>query len=83
MFVAAVLYTWLYNNTRGSLLLTTIFHAAGNTAAVFLPMANTVSGSNLSVLIIAIVLEILVVVVVTVIAGPARLSRSEPKQVQE
>ena len=73
VFVAAVLYTWLRNNTRGSLLLTTIFHAA----------ANTASGSNLSVLIIVIGLEILVAAVVTVIAGSARLSRSEPKQVQE
>jgi membrane protease YdiL (CAAX protease family) len=81
--VDAGLYTWLYNNTGGSLLLTTIFHAAGNTAGVFLPMPNTVSGNNLSVLIVIIGLEILVASVVTVIAGPARLSRSEPKQVQE
>ena len=27
----AVLYTWLYNNTKGSLLLVTFLHAAGNT----------------------------------------------------
>ena len=60
----AVLYTWLYNNTRGSLLLVTIFHAAGNTAGVFLPIANTVSGSNLNVLVIAIGLEILTAAVV-------------------
>ncbi len=73
VFVAAVLYTWFYNNTRGSMLLTTIFHA----------VANTASGSSLSALIIVIGLEILVAVVVTVITGPARLSRSEPKQVQE
>lgn len=79
----AVLYTWLYNNTKGSLLLTTISHAAGNTAGAFLPMANTVSGSNTGVLIIAIAIEILVAVVVTVIAGSARLSRTEPMQVQE
>ncbi len=78
----AVLYTWLYNNAKGSLLLTTIFHAAGNTAGVFLPMANTVSGSNMGVLIIAIAIEILAAIVVTVTAGPARLSRMEPMQTQ-
>ncbi len=71
----AVLYSWLYNNTKGSLLLVTICHAAANTAGVFLPVANTVSGSHTNVLIIAIVLEILAAAAVTVLAGPARLSR--------
>lgn len=32
----SVLYSWLYNNTRGSLLLATLFHASGNTAGFFL-----------------------------------------------
>jgi membrane protease YdiL (CAAX protease family) len=82
VFADAILYTWLYNSTRGSLLLTTIFHAAGNTAGVFLPIANTTSGSNMGVLIIAIVIEILVAIVVTVVSGPERLSRTEPRQTQ-
>lgn len=34
----AILYTWIFNNTRGSLLVATLFHAAGNTAGVFLPI---------------------------------------------
>lgn len=76
-----ILYTWIYNNTRGSLLLVTILHAAGNTAGVFLPLANTVSGENLNSLLLAIALEIGVAVLVIFLAGPARLSRSEPKQV--
>ena len=79
----AILYTWVYNNTRGSLLLVTILHAAGNTAGAFLPMANSVSGENLGVLIFAIVIELVVAVAVTLYAGPARLSRTEPKQVFE
>lgn len=37
----AVLYTWLFNHTRGSLLLTSIFHAMQNTAGVFLPIGGT------------------------------------------
>lgn len=78
----AVLYTWLFNNTRGSLLLVTLFHAASNTAGVFLPTANTQTGSNQNALIIQIALEILVVAVITLTAGPARLSRTEPVQVQ-
>lgn len=77
-----ILYTWLYNNTKGSLLLTTIMHAAGNTAGVFLPMANTLSGSNMGTLVFVIVIEVLIAILVTVVAGPERLSHREDKQVQ-
>ncbi|MFW5942899.1 MAG: CPBP family intramembrane glutamic endopeptidase, partial [Chloroflexota bacterium] len=77
----AVLYTWLYNNTRGSLLLVTIFHAAGNTAGFFLPVANTVSSNNIGALVIAVVLITLIALVVTVHAGPERLSRADIKQI--
>lgn len=79
--VDAILYTWLYNNTRGSLLLVTIMHAAGNTAGVFLPMASTMSSENLGALLIAIALEIVIAAIVIFTAGAARLARAEPKQV--
>ena len=78
--VDAILYTWLFNNTKGSLLLTTLFHASGNTAGVFLPIANTVIGSNLGTLVFQVVIEILAAIVVIIITGPARLSRTEPVQ---
>jgi membrane protease YdiL (CAAX protease family) len=78
----AILYTWLYNNTKGSLLLVTLFHASGNTAGVFLPIANTVTGNNMSALMLQALLEIIVAFVIMIIAGAARLSRTQPKQVQ-
>lgn len=62
----AVIYTWLYNNTHGSLLLTTILHAAGNTVGVFLPIANTQSGEHIDVYVTAIVFLILTAIVVTI-----------------
>ncbi len=71
----AILYTWLYNKTQGSLLLATLFHAAGNTAGMFLPIANTLSGENLNVLIIAVALEVALAVGVTIATGSARLIR--------
>lgn len=77
----AVLLTWLYNNTKGSLLLATLFHASSNTASVFLPLSNTAS-SNSSALIIQVLVEAIVVIVITFTAGPARLSRTGSKQVQ-
>lgn len=81
MMTDAVLYTWLFNNTRGSLLLTTAFHASANTAGVFLPIANTAVGSNVNTLVIQIVLQICVVIGVILFAGPERLSRTQSKQV--
>ncbi len=77
----AVLYTWLYNNTKGSLLMTTAFHAGANTAGVFLPIANTVGGQGYTQLI-QVVLEVVAAIAVTASAGAANLSRREPKQVQ-
>jgi uncharacterized protein len=78
----AVLYTWLFNNTKGSLLLVTLFHASGNTAGVFLPIANTVTGNNMGALIFQVLLEIFIAIVVVIIAGPAGLSQTESVQVQ-
>jgi len=78
----AVLYTWLYNNTKGSLLLTTLFHASGNTGGILLPLALTTADRDLYVLVIQTLIEVAAALVVTVMAGPARLSRTESLQVQ-
>jgi uncharacterized protein len=78
----AVLFTWIYNNTRGSLLMTTLFHAAGNTAGVFLPIANTAVGSNVNALLIQAGLDVVAAIVVVWVCGPANLSRSLSKQTE-
>jgi membrane protease YdiL (CAAX protease family) len=74
----AVIYTWVYNNTNGSLLLTTILHAAANTAAVFLPMANTQSGEHVGVYILAIVFLIVTAIAVTMRTDLKQFVRIEP-----
>jgi membrane protease YdiL (CAAX protease family) len=76
----AVLYTWLYNNSRGSLLLVVLFHATQNATGMFLPTSFAVPGGIMENLMI--VLYVAAAVVVTLVAGPARLSRTEEKQVQ-
>ena len=63
----AVLFTWLFNNTRGSLLLVTLFHAAWNTWGIFLPV-DYAALPNLAV-------NWLVVAVVVIAAGAEHLSR--------
>lgn len=78
---AAVLYTWLYNNTRGSLLLVVLFHASQNTAGVFLPVQFAIPGGIVQNL--DIVFYIIAAVIVSFAAGAERLSRTEERQIQE
>ncbi len=81
--VASVLYTWLYNGTKGSLLLVTLFHASSNTAGVFMPMANTVSSGNMGAYMIFVLLEAAAAILIILTTGPQRLSRKEQMQVEE
>ena len=80
--IVSVLYTWLYNGTKGSLLLVTLFHAASNATGVFMPMANTVSSGNMGAYIIFILLEMAAAIIIVIVTGPERLSRTEPMQEQ-
>lgn len=80
--VASVLYAWLYNGTKGSLLLVTLFHAAGNATGVFMPMANTVSSGNMGAYTMYILLEVLAAAIIVIVTGPERLSRTAPVQAQ-
>jgi membrane protease YdiL (CAAX protease family) len=78
----AVILTWLYNNTKGSLLLVAISHASSNTAGLFMPMANTVSRENMGAYIIFVLLEVITAVMIIIVTGPERFSRTEPVQAQ-
>lgn len=75
--------TWLYNGTKGSLLLVAIMHASSNTAGIFFPMANTTSSENMGAYIGYVLYEVLAAIIVVFVAGPAQLSRTQPKQIQE
>jgi membrane protease YdiL (CAAX protease family) len=77
----AILFTWVYNNTRGSLLLVTIFHAAINTTYVFLPVAPPVVGGS-GLFELAVIIECLAAIVVVLVAGAQNLSRAYPAQVE-
>lgn len=79
----AILITWMFNNTRGSLLLVTLFHASFNTAGLFLPIANNLTDTNMNMRAIIGVVELIVAAIVVLYAGPERLSRTEPMQIQE
>jgi membrane protease YdiL (CAAX protease family) len=67
-----ILYTWIYNNTRGSVLLAYLFHAAANTwTQVF-----SIDHANQTVNWILTGLMVLVALVVVLAAGAENLSRT-------
>jgi uncharacterized protein len=79
----AMILTWIYNGTRGSLLLVVMYHASINTVTMFVPIANTQSNANMGSYIAYVLLELVTAIIIVITAGPARLSRTQPKQVQE
>lgn len=75
----SVLYTWIYNSTRGSLLIVVLFHATTN-----LPIslfADALLGGTVPVFLIYVALMVVVAAVVAVVSGPAHLSRHHHKLV--
>lgn len=67
----ALIYTWLYNSTKGSVLLVALFHVALNTFGVFI--------SGVSILALSI-LYCLVAMVLAAVFGSKNLSRQERVQ---
>jgi len=73
----SVLFTWLSNNTRGSVLLACILHASMNTwTQVF--SINSEANNQLLGWMLTVILVIVAVIVVTV-AGAKDLSRTSPR----
>ena len=82
MLAVSIIYTWLYNGTRGSLLLVTLLHASTNTAGLFMPMANTVTSANMGAYIMYVLLEGLLAITIISVTRLERPSSTEPVQVQ-
>jgi len=78
----SVLLAWMYNGTRGSLLLVVLAHGFWNTAGIFLPTANTLSSEGLGAFAIQTVMEVIVAAVIVARTGAANLSRTETRQMQ-
>jgi membrane protease YdiL (CAAX protease family) len=71
-----VLYTWLYNNTGGSVFATVVFHATGNLAQIGPFLNFGPGGYPLAAQRIAALLLVVAAVVVTVVWEPRTLARN-------
>ena len=69
----AVVFTWVFNSTRGSLLAVTLLHASLNTSSIFLPILPAAAG-DVRPMLIAVGLHCAAAVVIVLATGPARLS---------
>ena len=58
--VLSVIYTWLFNNTNGSVLIATLYHTMSNISAAAVPFWTTTSGRWLSFIVLVAVAGIVV-----------------------
>jgi membrane protease YdiL (CAAX protease family) len=79
IFGWSVIYTWVFNNTKGSVLLAAVVHGAGNTWAGYFDnyrgdMGNLWAFAGLT---------LAAAIVIIILAGPAHLSRTKERNVLE
>jgi hypothetical protein len=73
----SILYTWMYNNTCGSLLMAHLFHTASNTTIGVLPLLPMDTGGSLRPLWLVVSILWGVALIVVAVFGPERLSQNE------
>lgn len=78
MFASAILFTWIFNNTQGSVLISILFHAAGNVTVNILP--DIIPGIY-DTGIWGFIVPWLVVGVVIAVEGPQHLSRKQQVEI--
>jgi membrane protease YdiL (CAAX protease family) len=75
----SIMYTWVFNNTKGSVLLAAVFHGASNAWAGYL---DNYRGNFVNILAFAIVLVVAGVLIV-LLSGPEHLSRKHERNALE
>ena len=70
----SVLFTWIYNNTKGSVLMMILFHAAINTTLGSLGLFQ-ITSEGVRPLLLNVALTWVVVAIIAAVFGPAQLTR--------
>lgn len=73
----SIIYTWMYNNTKGSLLLAHLFHAASNVTLGVLPVLPIDTGGDVRPLWITVIILVAVAILIVSRYGAENLSRSQ------
>jgi membrane protease YdiL (CAAX protease family) len=74
----SIQYTWVFNNTKGSVLLAAVFHGAGNAwFGGYIDVYRGYFGGVVSFTVVSVIVSIIIVLV----AGPANLSRTNERNV--
>lgn len=73
----SIQFTWLFNNSKGSVLLAAVFHGASNTWAGYLGMGNSPFGGILTLM----TLSVLISAIIVVMTGANDLSRKFKRNV--
>lgn len=79
ILASSILYTWVFNNARGSVLLVLLAHAANNTTAMFLPVFTTMQ-EDFRLFYIIVALRWVIALIVIIAGGEyfaRRFSREE------
>jgi len=79
VIVQSVQFTWLFNNTKGSVLLAAVFHGASNAWAGYLGMGDIPFGGILTL----VALSVLITAIIVPLAGANDLSRIFKRNVLE
>jgi membrane protease YdiL (CAAX protease family) len=81
VIASSVVYSWLYNNTGGSLLIVVLYHAASNLPITVLiaPMGSQMAQPFL----IYVALMVVAAAVIVIATGPEHLSRTAHRQMEQ
>lgn len=77
----AVLFTWLYNSTDGSLLIATLFHATIQVTNVFIPILPAAAGDE-KPYVLSVIITMLAALLVVIIFRSGALSRRRLEKVR-
>lgn len=77
VIVNSILFTWVFNNTRGSVLLAAVFHGASNTWGAYIDVYRGHFAGILTFMAVSVVVSIIIVL----LAGATELSRTNKRNV--
>jgi hypothetical protein len=75
----SIQYTWVFNNTKGSVLLAAVFHGSVNAWNGYIDVYRGYFGGILAYMVLSVIVSIIIVL----LAGPNHLSRTKERNMLE